>query len=96
MIVIFLAMHGLPDAGGDLYYLSHDTDPKALVGTGLPQRDIEYAISRAPARRVVLLADACHAGAAGFGGFQGKRGAAMAETNRLVGELAESKPGTAG
>ncbi|HWM85689.1 MAG TPA: hypothetical protein VNO33_07620, partial [Kofleriaceae bacterium] len=67
----------------------------ALVGTGLPQRDIEYAISRAAARRVVLLADACHAGAAGFAGFRGKRGAALAETNRLVGQLAESKPGTA-
>ena len=95
MIVIFLAMHGLPDPGGDLSYLSFDTDAKALVGTGLPQRDIEYAISRAPARRVVLLADACHAGAAGFAGFQGKRAAALAETNRLVGQLAESKPGTA-
>ncbi|HKE20573.1 MAG TPA: caspase family protein [Kofleriaceae bacterium] len=95
MIVLFLAMHGMPDAGGDLYYLSHDTDPKALVGTGLPQRDLEYAISRAPARRVVLLADACHAGQAGFAGFQGKRGAAAAETNRLVGQLAESKPGIA-
>jgi TPR repeat protein len=95
MIIIFLAMHGMPDPGGDLYYLSHDTDPKALVGTGLPQRDIEYAISRAPARRVVLLADACHAGAAGFDGFRGRRSASLAETNRLVGQLAESKPGTA-
>ncbi len=95
MIVIFLAMHGMPDAGGDLYYLAHDTDPKELVGTGLPQRDLEYAISRAPARRVVLLADACHAGAAGFEGFRGRRSAALAETNRLVGQLAESKPGTA-
>jgi len=95
MLVLFLAMHGLPDAGGDLYYLSHDTDPKALVGTGLPQRDIEYAISRAAARRVILLADACHAGAAGFDGLRGRRSAALAETNRLVGQLAESKPGTA-
>ena len=95
MIVIFLAMHGMPDAGGDLYYLAHDTDPKELVGTGLPQRDLEYAISRAPARRVVLLADACHAGAAGFEGFRGRRSAALAETDRLVGQLAESKPGTA-
>jgi TPR repeat protein/uncharacterized caspase-like protein len=95
MIVIFLAMHGMPDPGGDLYYLAHDTDPNALVGTGLPQRDIEYAISRAPARRVVMLADACHAGAAGFAGFRGRRSAALAETNRLVGQIAESKPGTA-
>ncbi|HTE56774.1 MAG TPA: caspase family protein [Kofleriaceae bacterium] len=95
MIVLFLAMHGMADPGGDLYYLAHDTDPKELVGTGLPQRDIEYAISRAPARRVVLLADACHAGAAGFAGFRGRRSAALAETNRLVGQLAESKPGTA-
>jgi TPR repeat protein len=95
MMILFLAMHGLPDPGGDLYYLTHDTDVKQLIGTGLPQRDIEYAVGRAQAKRVVMLADACHAGAAGFDGFRSRRGAGLAETNRLVGQLAESKPGTA-
>jgi hypothetical protein len=94
LLVLYLAMHGLPDEGGDLYYLTHDTDPRQLVGTGLPQRDVEYALASSPAKRVVMLMDACHAGAAGLG-FSGKRGIVLAETNRLLGRLAETKPGVA-
>jgi uncharacterized caspase-like protein len=41
-----------------------------------------------------MLMDACHAGAAGLG-FGGKRGIVLAETNRLLGRLAETKPGVA-
>ncbi|HZO14015.1 MAG TPA: caspase family protein, partial [Polyangiaceae bacterium] len=55
MLVLFFAMHGFPDAGGDLYFLTYDTDPKQLVGTGLPQRDVEYVLRRAGAERIVLL-----------------------------------------
>jgi hypothetical protein len=95
LIVLYLAMHGLPDSGGDLYFIAHDTDVRSLVGTGLPQRDVEYALASSPARRVVMLLDACHAGAAGFGGFQSKRGIVLAETNRLLQRLADSKPGIA-
>ena len=95
LLVLFLAAHGLPDGAGDLYFLSHDADVKQLVGTGLPQRDLEYALAKASARRVVLLLDACHAGAAGASGVAGKRGLELAETNRLLGRLAETRPGTA-
>lgn len=95
MLVLYLAMHGLPDDGGDLYFLAHDTDPGALVGTGLPQRDVEYALASSPVRRIVMLLDACHAGAAGLGRFTGKRGLYLAETNRLLARLAETKPGLA-
>jgi hypothetical protein len=61
-------MHGLPDSGGDLYFLAHDTDPNQLVGTGLPQRDVEYALGNAQATRIVMLMDACHAGQVMFWG----------------------------
>ncbi len=95
LLILYFAMHGLPDDGGDLYFLAHDTDPAALVGTGLPQRDVEYALSSSPVKRVVMLLDACHAGAAGFGRFGGKRGLYLSETNRLLARLAETKPGLA-
>ncbi|MBS2017707.1 MAG: caspase family protein [Deltaproteobacteria bacterium] len=95
LLVVFLATHGLPDTGGDLYFVLHDTDPRQLVATGLPQRDLEYALAKAPARRVLLLVDACHSGAAGLTGFAGRRNLVLSDTNRLVQGLAESKPGVA-
>jgi len=96
LIVIFLAMHGLPDAGGDLYFLAHDTMPNRLVGTGLPQRDIQYSLEKAQAKRVVLLIDACHAGAVGMGrGLGQSRGLELAETNRLLDRLSATRPGIA-
>lgn len=96
LIVIFMAMHGLPDAGGDLYFLAHDTMPNRLVGTGLPQRDIQYSLERAQAKRVVLMIDACHAGAVGLGhGLGQSRGLELAETNRLLDRLSKTRPGIA-
>lgn len=95
LLIVFLATHGLPDAGGDLYFVLHDTDPRQLVATGLPQRDLEYALAKAPARRVLLLVDACHSGAAGIAGIAGRRNLVLADTNRLVEGLAGTKTGTA-
>lgn len=95
LLVIFLATHGLPDAGGDLYFLASDTDPKQLVATGLPQRDVEYALGKAPARRVALFVDACHAGGAGLSGLANRRGLVLAETNRLVSGIASASSGIA-
>lgn len=94
LLIVYLALHGLPDAGGDLYLLTHDTDPNRLIGTGLAQRDVEYGLSKAGAKRIVLLADACHSGAVGLA-KPGKRGLVLAETNRLIRQLADTRPGTA-
>jgi uncharacterized caspase-like protein len=95
LLVVFIATHGLPDTGGELYFIAHDTDPKQLVATGLPQRDVEYALGKAPARRVVMLVDACHSGAAGLGGLTNRRGLVFSETNRLLLGIAQAKTGVA-
>ena len=65
------------------------------MATGLPQRDVEYALSKAPARRVAIFIDACHSGAAGLAGLANRRGLALVETNRLVTGIASAKPGVA-
>jgi uncharacterized caspase-like protein len=95
LLLVYLAMHGLPEERGELYFLTHETDPRHLVATGLPQRDLEYALERAPAKHTVLLVDACHAGGVGLGNFANRRGIVMAETNRLIVQLAKTKPGRA-
>jgi hypothetical protein len=95
LLVLHLSMHGLPDSGGELYFVAYDTDPRQLVGTGLPQRDVQYALGRSRAKRIVMLVDACHAGATGFAGYGNKRGLVLSETNRLLDGLAATKPGVA-
>ena len=41
LLVVFLALHGVPDSGDRLYFLAHDSDPNDLVGTGLPESELE-------------------------------------------------------
>ena len=94
LLFIYIAMHGLPDELGELYYLTHDTNPAELVGTGLPQRDLEYALGRSKAKKIVMFIDACHSGGAGLSGFA-RRGLRYAETNRLLSAMAEAVDGTA-
>ena len=66
LVLIFFSGHGAPDPGRpkNTYFLCHDTDPRRLAVTGLPMWEIDNAIERGiiEARRVVLLADACHSG----------------------------------
>lgn len=95
LIVLYMAVHGLPEDAGELYFLAYDTDPKNLVGTGLPQRDIEYALTRTAARRIVMILDACHSGGAALDRFAARRGIRLAETNRLLQQLATAKSGVA-
>ena len=66
LVLIFLSGHGSPDPERptNSYFLCHDTDPKDLTGTGLPMWEIENALEKGiiEARRVLVLADACHSG----------------------------------
>jgi uncharacterized caspase-like protein len=96
LLILYLAMHGLPDDGGELYFIAYDTDPNKLVGTGLPQRDIEYALVHSQAKCLIMMVDACHAGGAGLDKYaRNRRGIRLAETNQLLAQLAQSKPGLA-
>ena len=64
LVVIFFSGHGMPQAGGENFFmLCHDTHPDRLASTAFPMWDIDTALRRfIKARRVVVFADACHAG----------------------------------
>ena len=68
LVLIFVSSHGSPsqmDEEGLNYLVLHNTDPESLFATGLPLQDLAEAIRRrVHARRVVLIVDACHSGAA--------------------------------
>lgn len=68
LVLIFVSTHGSPskaDLEGLNYLVMHNTDPDSLYATGLPLQELATAIrQRVHAKRVVLIVDACHSGAA--------------------------------
>lgn len=95
LLVVFLALHGVPDSGDRLYFLAHDSDPNDLVGTGLPESELDYVLQRARVKRILVLVDACHAGGMGSAGVAKKRDLVSSDTNRLIERLAASREGVA-
>jgi hypothetical protein len=69
VVVIYFAGHGSPespDAHHNLYLLPYNTRYDNIAVTGFPMWDIETALKRfIKARRVVIIADACHAAGVG-------------------------------
>jgi uncharacterized caspase-like protein len=69
IVVIYFAGHGSPDSPDspqNLYLLPHDTRYDSIAATGFPMWDIETALKRfIKARRVIVIADACHSGGVG-------------------------------
>jgi formylglycine-generating enzyme required for sulfatase activity len=93
LVIISLAMHGLPDpAGNDLYFLAHDTDPNYPEDRAISQYDLIKQIQRSKARKIVLVLDACHAGTFGASSTN-LRGASPAEVNRMLTTLGQVQDG---
>ena len=71
MVIIFFAGHGSPDSPDspeNLFLLPYDARYDSIATTGFPMWDIETALKRfIKARKVVVIADACHAGGVGQG-----------------------------
>jgi hypothetical protein len=69
MVVIYFSGHGSPespDALDNLFLLPYDADYDKIRTTGFPMWDIETALKRdIRAKKVVVIADACHAGGVG-------------------------------
>lgn len=59
--VIFLAGHGINDAGGDYHFLPADAELERLGGTGISFLAMRNALSRLPGK-LLLMADTCHSG----------------------------------
>ena len=70
-MIIFFAGHGSPDSPDspeNLFLLPYDAQYDSIATTGFPMWDIETALKRfIKARKVVVIADACHAGGVGQG-----------------------------
>jgi len=69
VITIYFAGHGSPespDAPGNLFLLPYDAQYDSVATTGFPMWDIETALKRfIKAKKVVVIADACHSGGVG-------------------------------
>jgi len=69
MVTIYFAGHGSPDSPdslSNLFLLPFDTQYDDISTTGFPMWDIETALKRfIKARKVIVIADACHAGGIG-------------------------------
>ncbi len=95
-VVIYLAVHGVPDpkTGEELYLLFQDAKKSKVLGTGFEQATLEKQIRTSSARKVVLLLDACHAGSLGGGVAVARRGDSEL-TPQLLKRLGEARDGVA-
>lgn len=103
LVIIFFSGHGMPQAGTENFFmLCHDTYPDKLASTAFPMWDIDTALRRfIKAQRVVIFADACHAGMISSpAGTKGKTGnpihqylqqLALAEPGRLILTASEAR-----
>jgi hypothetical protein len=86
VVVVYLAGHG-ETQGDDWFFVPYELTqpekPERLRSEGLSSRDLAAAIKAIPARKVVVLIDACKSGAA-LAGFRGL------EERRLLAQLSRS------
>lgn len=87
VVVIYFAGHGSPDSPDtpqNLYLLPYDTRYDAIASTGFPMWDVETALKRfIKAKRVVVLADACHSGGVGATFDVARRALGDVQPNRI-------------
>jgi hypothetical protein len=61
--VVSFAGHGSKDVDGRFYLLPVDVDPGNLLATAVSGEELKRTLEVMPARKFVLLLDACHSGA---------------------------------
>jgi hypothetical protein len=60
--VIFIAAHGISDPSKGYFIASHEVDPKRLLSTAIPDRDLIAVAEGMRCRRTLVFLDTCHAG----------------------------------
>jgi hypothetical protein len=85
--MIFLAGHGVNDADGRYYFLTHEADVQHLSRTSLSEVDLRRSLAGLKGR-TILFVDTCHAG-----NVVGKGAALSAELSRFVNRLAAAENG---
>ncbi len=62
-VIVFLSGHGAddPNTPGEFFFLTYDADPDYLAASAL-HMNRQWFLSKLDSKRVVLIADACHAG----------------------------------
>jgi hypothetical protein len=73
-VIVFLSGHGAddPNTPGEFFFLTYDADPEFLAATSV-HMNRQWFVTKLDSKRVVLIADACHAG--GFSTTGTKSGA---------------------
>lgn len=64
IVIISLSGHGILDAQNDFYFATHDIDFGQPEDMGLSYQDVLSVLDEIPARKKLLLLDACHSGEA--------------------------------
>ncbi len=79
LVILYFAMHGVsdPEGGDDIYFLCHDSKLQNLEASALSRGSLEKLIRKSDTERILVIADACHAGMLGTSGI-GKRDPAPA------------------
>ncbi len=86
-VFVFLSGHGAidPKRAGEFFFLSHDADPDFLEVTALNMSGLRF-LKKMDCPRVVLVADACHAG--GFSKWRTK--AAVIPIKNFINDFSSS------